>query len=454
MGEPSSQICDVAIIGGGCSGVLVAARLLRGGFEGSVVIVEERSELGRGLAYSTPFQQHLLNVPARGMSACPSQPTHFVDWLRSNYPSASPDCFVPRSVYGGYLKDFLLAAERSNERAALRHVRNEVIDIHTVGSEVDLILRDQSRIRAAKVVLAVGNPQSSPAGHSGANRWASPWDEGALQVRHLGERILLIGTGLTAVDSALALLSSKHPCSVFMLSRRGLLPQAHTPAIPRTASLAIDEAQGLRRLTKELRAHVRASRETGACWRAIVDGLRSDSNRIWQKFSIADRKRFLRHLKPYWETHRHRMAPEIARALQQFRAQNKIEVIAGRVRDVDIQNGATALRILLRGAGERSLRVDRVINCTGIQDNFFHSCRPLIRTLVEKGMAKPHPLGVGLETDELGALLNAEGEVSSSLFTLGPPRSGHLLETTAVPELRVQARALAQRLLNAPVAAY
>ncbi|HWY24061.1 MAG TPA: hypothetical protein VNX47_04035, partial [Nevskia sp.] len=57
-------------------------------------------------------------------------------------------------------------------------------------------------------------------------------------------------------------------------------------------------------------------------------------------------------------------------------------------------------------------------------------------------------LGLGLLTDAQGALLDRDGQASTWLYTLGPARKGQLWETTAVPEIRVQAQALARRLLQ------
>jgi len=115
--------CDVAIVGGGCSGLLVAAQLFRQGFGGSVAIVEPRSALGRGLAYSTPYDDHLLNVPAGKMSALPSHPSHFLEWLRAGrIPEASPTCFAPRKVYGEYLSSLSKFGWREQHTIVFDHL--------------------------------------------------------------------------------------------------------------------------------------------------------------------------------------------------------------------------------------------------------------------------------------------------------------------------------------------
>src|ERR1700759_3983758 len=93
---------DVAIIGGGYSGIVLAIQLLRccrGAM--SIVIVDRSSRPGGGVAYDTRCHDHLLNVRARSMSALAGQPDHFIDWIEeSGNASFAPDTFVPRSLYG------------------------------------------------------------------------------------------------------------------------------------------------------------------------------------------------------------------------------------------------------------------------------------------------------------------------------------------------------------------
>jgi uncharacterized NAD(P)/FAD-binding protein YdhS len=303
------------------------------------------------------------------------------------------------------------------------------------------------------VVLALGNPASCPAPGLSMqgleDRWhLSPWFGDALRVRFPGERVLLLGTGLTAVDSLLALQSQETACEVSMLSRRGILPQVHDLRVPDQAAPFLRNRGNLRLLLGELRAHIEAARQTDLCWRAIIDALRPISNDIWKELSGADRRRFLRHLKRYWEPHRHRMAPEIRARVDGYRASGALQIIAGRLQEVCSRGRTTQVRILLKQGGERVLEVDRIISCTGIHESYTDSPRPLIHSLVENGLARANDVGIGFHTDGHGALLDANMSPSPVFFTLGPPRRGELFETTAVPEIRVQAEALAQYLMQ------
>jgi uncharacterized NAD(P)/FAD-binding protein YdhS len=443
-----AHCCSIAIVGGGCSGVLVAAQLFRNGFQGSLAVIEPRELLGNGLAYSTSFDQHLLNVPAAKMSALPREPLHFLEWLRArHWPDAAPDTFAPRRLYGLYLQDLLLQAISTGSGSSFRHIRAEATGVGIDPVGVRLSLNNGATVRAERAVLALGNPASSlcpgVTRHGLEDCWhLSPWFGDALRVRFAGERILLLGTGLTAVDSALALQSQDMPCAVYMVSRRGILPQVHNLAVPVSAPPLLRNRGSVRLLLRELRAHIEDARQADRCWRAIVDALRPVSNEIWLQLGVAERKRFIRHLKPYWESHRHRLAPEIRDRLDGYRAGGSLQVIAGRLRSVPSHEGSSQVRLRLKRGGEQLLEVDRIISCTGIQENYSNSPRPLIRSLVESGLACANDLEIGFRTDAHGAMLNAALTPSSVLFTLGPPRRGELFETTAVPEIRAQAEAL------------
>ena len=452
--------CGVAIVGGGCSGLLVAVQLLRNGFRGRVTIIEPRERLGAGLAYSTPFEQHLLNVPAGKMSALAGEPGHFLDWLRAGrWPEVDSKSFAPRKWYGEYLLALLHQTLGAHEHSSFSHVRAEVLGITTDTEAVGarLALSDGTAVEAERVVLALGNPASCPdpgTSRQGIERrWhLSPWFGDALRVRFAGERILVLGTGLTAVDSVLALQCQDIACQIVMLSRRGILPQVHDMRVSAGAPPRFQNAGNVRLMFQELRVDLEAARQAGHCWRAVVDGLRPISNSVWQELTLTERARFMRHLKAWWEPYRHRMAPEIRARLDEYRARGTVEIVAGRVREVRPHGDSLAVHVLpKRGGSERVFDVDRIISCTGVQENYHKGPRHLILSLLQSGLARSNDLGTGFRTDGRGALLDAEAKPSSIFFTLGPPRRGELLETTAVPEIRTQAEELGRYLAGLSV---
>jgi uncharacterized NAD(P)/FAD-binding protein YdhS len=450
----SDAHCSTAIIGGGCSGLLVAVHLFRNGYRGHVTVIEPRKRLGAGLAYSTSFDHHLLNVPASKMSAIPGQPADFLEWLRArHWPDAKPETFAPRRLFGEYLREVLDQTLGDSGGANFTHIRAEAIDARAEGSGASVTLSDRKTVHADRVVLALGNPASCPTPGllrtGNEDRWQlSPWLRDGLHVRFAGERILLLGTGLTAVDSVLALHSQEMACEVYMLSRRGILPQVHNVQVPIPEPPVLRNRGNLRLLMKEVRAHIETARQADLCWRAIVDSLRPISNQVWEELPAAQQQRFLRHLKKYWEPHRHRMAPEIRERLEGYKASGTLQIMAGRLQEICSRGRDTHVRVQLKRGGEREFDVDRIISCTGIQENYANHPRPLAQTLIDHGLARPNDLGIGFHTDGHGALLDCHKRPSSVFFTLGPPRRGELFETTAVPEIRVQAEALALRLLH------
>lgn len=409
---------SVAIIGGGCSGALAALHLLRSQEPTRVHLIEPRAIAGTGLAYSTGCSQHLLNVPARGMSIFPEAPNDFVEWLGCG---TDPDGYFPRMVFGRYVADRL----ESTSGVLVRH-HSEAVDIEREREVAIVRLKDGRRLEADFVVLALGNFARA------MKSMQSAWTLGALDVRDPDSAVALAGSGLTAVDAFIGLRAKGHRGVVHMISPRGLLPQKHAPlrTVPQRWKAAT-----LRELVREVR-----ERAGSGDWRDVIASLRGITNELWLDLSPEDRARFLRHVKPYWDVHRHRMAPQIGEMIQEARQDGSLRVHAGRIQQ--IVRGADALQIDVRLRSQRSLQlcVQRAINCTGAEQDFRRVESPLLRSLFRKGWLTPNPLGMGVRTNESGAILDW-------LYALGPMRIGGLLETTAVPEIRMQAAALAETLI-------
>jgi len=264
----------------------------------------------------------------------------------------------------------------------------------------------------------------------------------------LDGEVLLLGAGLTAVDAFLALRAQGHSGRVHCLSRRGKLPNAHT--LYRTLHEPFD-ASGIttaRGLLRSIRLRVREAQDTGHDWRAVVDSLRPVTNEIWCSLESREQRRILRHLKTWWDIHRHRMAPEIGAEIELARERGRLCVHAGRLVSFRLENGGILADIALRNQTRTSLWVRRLINCTGSDEDYRRSPNSIIRSLLESGTIRTHSSGKGLETDRHGALIESGGSPSKWLFTLGPPRIGGLFETTAIPEIRKQAEALASYLFS------
>ncbi|MCY1044465.1 FAD/NAD(P)-binding protein [Corallococcus sp. bb12-1] len=484
---------DVIIIGAGASGTLLAACLLRGARSPlRVTLVEKGERIGRGVAYSTTSARHLLNVPAGRMSAWVEDPEHFLRWLRAEAPDTLASAFAERRRYGQYLEAVLKeAAQKAASGVLLETVHDEVTAAVDTGNGVKLSLASGATLEGRGVVLALGNALPAdlrvPDGglYASARHHRSPWAPGALEGIGPEEEVLLIGTGLTMVDTVLSLGERGHRGRVHALSRHGLLPHAHrvsgAKAPPAAEPLRIREllrsvrremdrcrdaetatqaavpqdgaapfsTLRIRDVLRAMRQEVDAQVAEGADWRAAVDALRPVTTPLWQRLPYAERQRFLRHLRTHWEVHRHRMAPEIHETLEGWLRDGRLLLHSGRVLGFDLAPGAVTVRLRPRGQREAQvLRVDHVINCTGPESSLSSRSQPLLRGLLEAGLARSDSLGMGLATAGDGAVLDSKGRPSSHFFTLGPPRRGDLWETTAVPEIRTQARDLADHLLR------
>jgi len=444
----------IAIIGGGFTGAMLTVQLLRKAGEGvSVVLVERRSEPGRGVAYGTAFEGHLLNVRAHNMSAYPDAPDHFVRWAQRNYrASVKPDDFLPRAVYGQYVASQFRQATESHPRQ-FRYIRNEAVGLIQTGSFAEVHLAGGEKIIADKAVLALGHfppgDLALPGKTADCPRFISnPWSPEATRHANQDNSVLLVGSGLTSVDVAVELRARGFKGVIHILSRRGLLPQSHKPTGPFPPFQSDGCPLTALELLQLIRLHVRAAEGRGSDWRQVIDSLRPVTQQLWRNLPLAEQKRFLRHLRPYWDAHRHRIAEAIADQLTAERESGQIQMHAGRITEYREDAEGVDICYRERNSGKSAkLRVDRVVNCTGPDSDYRRVGSPLLSDLMNKGLARPDQLSLGLDSADDGALLDARGVPSDVLYTLGPLRKGGLWESIAVPELRVQVADLARHLL-------
>jgi uncharacterized NAD(P)/FAD-binding protein YdhS len=452
----------VVIVGGGFSGAMLAVQLLRRAPELSVAVIDKGSVPGRGLAYSTEFDCHLLNVPASNMSALPEEPDHFLCWARANYdPSIQPTSFVPRRVYGRYISSMLDEALELRGVDHLRWIQGEVSSLtsepsHVESAHINVRLKDGSTLVAQSVVLATGNfPPANlkiPGLSEQSERYEqSAWLANALRGIPKDGSVLLIGSGLTSIDVMIALKSEGFTGHIHILSRHGLIPQPHrqTGQWPQPWPQYWNDKspRTIRGLMRLVRDQIRAASAAGCDWRPVVDALRPVTQAIWQSLPIKEQKRFLRHVRPYWEVHRHRIAPEIGDTISKLLLNRRAPLYAGKVTGYQELNDSAEVRLRERNTGtQRSLRVDRVINCTGPETDCRRIEDPLIKSLLAQGLARPDHLFLGLDVDPEGAIIDSDGRLSDSIYAIGPARKGSLWESIAVPELREQALQLAEHL--------
>ena len=446
---------DVVIVGGGFSGTLSAVQLLLRAPNLSVAVVDKGSIPGRGVAYRTKYSCHLLNVPAGSMSALPQEPDHFLRWAQANFGApVQATSFLPRAFYGRYIGSILEEITGRKGAGNFQWVHGEVSSITQRQSRIEVQLTNGGTLDSQFVVLAAGNfPPANlkiPGLSADSQRYVrSPWSEAALREIPSTGSVLLIGSGLTSVDLAVSLKSENFAGHIHILSRRGLMPQTHREAVQWPQFWDEQSPRNIRGLVGLVREQIRTSQLSGGDWREVIDSLRPVTQNIWQCLSLTERRRFLRHARAYWEVHRHRVAPEIGDTIAKLVQDGQATIHAGRVTnyrefpdhaEVDLRDRKTR--------AQRTLQIDRVINCTGPETDCRRIDDPLIKNLLANGLARPDPLFLGLDVDANGALIDSEGAPSAALFVVGPARKGFLWETIAVPELRMQASELAEHLVR------
>jgi len=397
-------------------------------------------------------------VPAGRMSASSQEPLAFLNFARRLHPEATQNDFLPRALYGEYLEASLRSAANSAPpEVRLQRLRAEVIAIErsSRASSIEVLLDNGWRITADSVVLAPGNP--APAALPGSEKLstsqylADPW--AARSALRSGETVLVAGTGLTMADVALAAAeAAEGAVTVHAISRHGLLPasqaisrQAEEPQL--SAPLLQLASVSLRHLARAVRALAQDQELRGGDWRVTIAFVRNLVPTLWQRLAPPERQRFLRHLRPYWDVHRHRLPEQSWSSLHALRRSGVLRVNAGRI--LDLEAAGRQVRVTWRPRGKdaaATFLVDRVVNCTGPDYDVRNSREPLMRSLLAQGVAVADPLNLGLLTGAFGALVDATGRIADNLYYIGPMLRARLWESTAVPELRMHAEQLARHL--------
>ena len=422
----------VAIVGGGASGTILAAQLARRGVES--LVIEGTGRAGKGVAYSTTEPAHLLNVRAEGMSAWAGEPDHFA--RRFEAEGGDRRGFAQRRLFGRYLGELLEQAVANSSTSVVESV---AINAERVDGRWRVTLDDGSTIEADAVALAIGNqePEALRAFDGVHNRFiANPWAADArAAVEDLardGSDALIVGTGLTMVDLVLSLDAAGHQGRILALSRRGQAPRSHADYEPAPIDASEVPHGRVRPMWRWLR---RRSAEVG--WRAAIDSLRPHSHALWQSLDGTEQRRFLRHARPWWDVHRHRIAPEVGATIARLVGEGRLEIVAGRI--VAARDGGDALEVELRRRGRdssESRTFAYAFNCTGPLHSMERTRDPLLRSLLSGGQARPDKLGMGLEVDE-------KSRAGERLWALGPLTKGRYWEIIAVPDIREQAAAVA-----------
>jgi uncharacterized NAD(P)/FAD-binding protein YdhS len=452
----------IAIVGGGYSGLMAAVHLMRAlnKSDATIYLIDKQARVGRGLAYSIWDDSMLLNVPAGNMSAFPDSPTDFLEYCRALDPSLNAGSFVPRRIYGDYLEKVLaLESSRSSVSFTCLHREAVAIRTHEHAAGFRITFADASQLLADEVVLAFGYQGAQPMALGiplleTGKYIENPWNYRAMDAVSSGQPVAIIGSGHTAIDALFRLTGLDEGRTVFMLSRHGLVPKSHRPVSqPPTQG---DFPAYLTGIPNTARAYMRAVRkevkrreQLGQDWRDVLNEIRPHTKKIWLLWPSFERKRFLRSIRPWWDIHRHRLAPSAAARLKSKIDSGSLKVLAGRMIDIEQLAAGLKLTYRQRTTGEiKKFKVDTVVNCTGPDYDIDRINSPLITQLREEGYIVADPLRLGLEIDETYSVIGREGKITPGLRYLGPMLRARYWEAIAVPELRGHAKQVAAEILN------
>lgn len=461
----------IAIIGGGFCGTMAAVHLLNAdlGRSSKIVLINrghlgsythaERPSLARGLAYGTNSPHHLLNVPAARMSAFEDRPDDFLDYLHAHQIEADAHSFVARHHYGAYLEKVLRdAVARANTTFQVQHETVMTINVATQQT-YSLSFANGQTLQADRVVLALGNFLPAHPAFVNATLAASqcyirdPWQPGAFDSVDVKKPILLVGTGLTMCDVLTSLKQRADGVNIVpqihALSRRGLMPEAHRPHLNAAPNLAnatppnIATMPTTRAYLRAVRAQVKKIAAQGGDWRDVVASLRPITPMLWQALPFIEKKRFIRHLKPYWESHRHRAAPTTLKLVAGCAERGEIVSSASRILGFQFCPGdATLIDIIHQPRGEaapETISVAAIINCTGPSTNI--SAEPLLANLANAGLIRQDALQLGIDVTANYRVFNSDGDAKHHIYYVGPLLKANHWEATAVPELRLHVAA-------------
>lgn len=451
---------QIVIIGGGFTGTALAIHMARAGQTGlQVTVIEPRAQLAQGVAYGTTDPAHRINVPAAKMQLAGDEEGAFDrDYRASPHFGDDPEAlwrdghvYPQRGEFARWVNaQFVHCQQRSPVK--LRHLCDSAVAF----KNGVVSTASGQQIYADQVVLAISHPPPDlPAplrplqGHPGLI--ANPWQRDALAQVAPDDRVAIMGSGLTMSDVVASLHRQKHRGKMTVFSRRGQLPRANLGGSKETYALDYSEPQpaNARGWLHRVRQEVKQAAALDLPWQLVLDDVRRNGQRIWQSLPRHEQQRFLRHLRPWWDVHRYRIAPQVSRVITQLQASGQLSLRAAHLIAAEPMGNAIRLTLRLRGAHQEIRVVDSVITCTGPAHNALLKSNALLRQLHADGVIQPDPLALGIYVNALSQTVNARGEVNAHLYVAGPAARGHFGELMGLPQVAEHAESIARQLLSA-----
>lgn len=438
--RPAFHIC---VIGGGFTGAAAAIGCLQridGPFH--LTVIEPAASLGRGVAYGAHHPLHLLNVRARDLSVFVDRPGDFVNWAFQNLDQGENDAglleglghaFLPRQLFGEYVRQRLFEVADRRHNVKFKVVTGSATSCSRSAGSFAINTDRAETIQADVVILGTAYGAFAESGDGALLPFGFIPPDRFAQARSM----VLIGSGLTMVDVLLNARREGFAGKATIISRRGQLPREHAAKGVVPKEMALPNTKSLARLTASIRIACEAAEAYGTPWQAVINGLRPSISAIWQQLDVVEQSRFLRHVRPFWDTHRHRLPPEVYRQLRQEMDQGLSRLLRGRVLDIRRSRAGFAVDLRRHGATlVETLNADLAFDCRGHKPDLRSA---LIRSVVDQGLARADPHNLGLAVKPDGRVLGIHGVPTPGLYALGPLCQGSLWEIMAVPEIVRQA---------------
>ncbi|HEV3242309.1 MAG TPA: FAD/NAD(P)-binding protein [Methyloceanibacter sp.] len=438
----------VGVVGGGFTGAAAAiACLARLDRPFPLVVVEPNASLGRGVAYGAHHPLHLLNVRTRDLSVRANQPGDFLNWAfrqldqgenHAGLHEGLAHTFLPRQLFGEYVRERFFEAVGARPDVELKIVNAVASACISDGDRFTLHFDRREPLQADIVLLATayGVAASMPTGA------LAPFDMLPPERFANAKSMVLIGSGLTMIDVLLNARRNGFQGKAIVISRRGQLPRPHAAKGVVPQEIGLPRSKRVSGLTSAIAIACAAAEAHGTPWQAIINGLRSSLQDLWRGLPAEEQSRFLRHVRPLWDAHRHRLPLEVHGRLQAEFNERKAVLLRGRVTKVERDGDIFRLIVTRRGSSQAEvMTTDLAFDCAGHRPDLTS---PLIKSLVNQGTAREDAHRLGLAVEPNGQVLSRSGAATRGLFALGPLCQGSLWEITAVPEIVHQCDVAAQ----------
>lgn len=441
------MIKTIAVVGGGISGALTVLNCIKQSkAQLHIIWFDAQNKFCKGFAYSTLDEQHLLNVRASNMSLFADEPNHFVNWLTKFYSNYSGKDFVPRKLFGNYVAHTFENLLITNSLVIIQQIAEEVVAIDKINDEFEL--KTTQVYKAQQLVLALGNflpahPKSiSTEFLSSENYFQNAFHFSLVKRASTKKKITIIGSGLTMIDVLVSLHHNNYAGKITIISPHAYIPQAHNEnPLPSVAPfIEENKVYSLMELFALVNQQLKVAVKNNLNPHSVIDVMRPHLQFIWLNFPLADKQQFLRHLRHKWGVARHRVPSQSMTIFNQMRSLGLLNLVKGRISDIKAVNDAFEIKYSNSKNEYPMIATELIINCTGPQSNYLNIPSVLVQNLIKNDFILPDSINYGINAD-------GNGQISTNIYTIGPPLKGILWESTAVPEIRLQARDLAAKII-------